>query len=104
MASHVISLACTVCQSLQFRVTASRSRRHMLRSGLPAQIQKISSESSFLSICVKCVAPSGKLEQMDVLIKPANETAAAEVTGVTDVLTSRRTGRSRLNDGRLFKG
>lgn len=97
MASHVISLACTVCQSLQLRVTASRSRRHMLRSGLPARIQKISSESSFLSICVKCGAPSGKLEQMDGLIKPANEAAAAEVTGITDVLTRRTWTTSRAD-------
>lgn len=87
MASRVISLACTVCQSLQFKLTALRSRRHMLRSELPARIPKISLVSSFLSICVKCVAPGGKLEQMDGLIKPANETAAAEVAGITDVLT-----------------
>lgn len=84
MASRVISSACTVCQSLQFKLTALR---HMLRSELPARIPKISLASSFLSICVKCVAPGGKLEQMDGLIKPANETAAAEVAGITDVLS-----------------
>lgn len=58
----------------------------MLRSELPAPIQEISSEPSFLSICVKNLAPSGKLEQMVRLIQSANETAAI---GNTDVLTSK---------------
>lgn len=75
----------------------------MLRSELPAPIQRISLVSSFLSICVKCVAPGGKLEQMDGLIKPANERAAAEVAGITDVLTSLGTRKRWLNDERLFK-
>lgn len=70
----------------------------MLRSELPAQIQEISSESSFLSICVKFVAPSGKVEQMVRLINPANETAAADVAGNTDVLTSLRIRTRRLNE------
>lgn len=55
----------------------------MLRSELPAPIQEISSEPPFLSVCVKRLAPSGKLEQMVGLIQSANETPAP---GITDVL------------------
>lgn len=67
----------------------------MLRSELPAPIQEISSEPSFLSICVKCLAPSGKLEQMVGLIQSANETATA---GITDVL-ARLTHQDEVAEG-----
>lgn len=67
----------------------------MFRLELPAPIQEISSEPSFLSICAKCLAPSGKLGQMVRLIQPADGTAEA---GITDVLTQLHIRTWRLKE------
>lgn len=66
----------------------------MFRLELSTQIEIFSRpESSFLSIYVRHIPPSGELEQMLRLIDPANEMAVAEtevihthITGITDAL------------------